>query len=240
MLVSKVMIDYTGTDVDVMLDGTKSSDEDGHIVSYRWFSANAVRDGGMGQLTHDVTNDAGTKVINAGGRAVPEGQPANWPGTSAKTTVSLGEGVWTFILWVIDDKGSVSMPSTVEITIGKPDPANDPKVKMCADNVYEMVARPCAVCVCNIDDNCRTNVQKDKCDAMCWGLIQCIGAMCPNFAMMAMQMPPDYSCLTTNCMAFLSGGTAATAAGPCVTQCIDMCRPGGAADGGTAAPDSGK
>jgi hypothetical protein len=240
-LASKVQLNYTGADIDVTLDATTSSDEDGTIVSYRWLSANAVRDGGLGQLSHDVTTDAATMTIKAGGRYVPPGEPASWPGTSAKVTVPLGEGVWTFILLVFDNKGGVSAPSTVEITIGKPNPADDPKVKMCADNVYSMVSEPCKLCVCNIDDTCRMNIQQDKCDAMCWGLIQCIGSMCPNFAAMAMQTPPDYSCLTANCMAFLSGGTAATAAGPCVTQCTDMCKAGGATpDGGTPAPDGGK
>ena len=42
--------------------------------------------------------------------------------------------------------------------------------------------------------------------------------------MMAMQMPPDYSCLTTNCMEFLGGATAATPVGQCINMCPDECR----------------
>ncbi|MFI5306461.1 MAG: hypothetical protein ACHQ53_03850 [Polyangiales bacterium] len=227
--------DYNGSDVAVTLDGSQSSDKDGAVVIYRWLSGTPLPlDGGVGALTYTETlPDGGTKVDHGGGRLVPQGQGPDWPDDKAKPTVMLGVGVWTFDLWVIDDKGGISDPSTVTVTIGKPDPLSDPKVKMCADNVLPVVSASCRTCICNIDDTCRMNVQMDKCDATCWGLIQCIGTMCPNFATMAMAMPPDYSCLTTNCNAFLGGATGATPAGMCVTQCLSDCAPGGTPDAGT-------
>jgi hypothetical protein len=228
--------DSDGSDVEVTLDGSESSDLDGTVVTYRWLSGTPLPlDGGVGNLTHDVEVpvDGGgtvTKTVNAGGRLVPAGEKSDWPDDKAKPTVKLGIGVWTFVLWAIDDRGGVSDPAAVTITIGKPDPLSDPKVKMCADNVLPAVSLSCRACICNLDDTCRMNVQMDKCDAMCWGLIQCIATMCPNFASMAATM--DYSCLTTNCMPFLSGATGATAAGMCVTKCVSDCAPGGTPDGG--------
>jgi hypothetical protein len=239
-LARMAQFDYNGSDVQVTLDATESTDDDGKVVKYRWLSGNAVPDGGVGQLTHEVTTDGGSKTIKAGGRSVPAGQGPDWPGSEAKVTVTLGEGIWTFNLWVIDNGGAISDVDRATVTIGKPDPLTDPKVKMCVDNVYEMVAPSCKTCICNQSDTCRAAVTKDKCDANCWGLISCIGSKCPNFAAMAASM--DYSCLTTNCMAFLSGATGATAAGMCITtSCLSDCAAGiaSSSSGGAAAGTSG-
>ncbi len=228
--------DYSGQDVEVTLDGSGSDDMDGAIVTYRWLSGNPVPpDGGLGNLSTEKTlPDGSVKVTNAGGRYVPDGEMPNWPDDVAKPTVKLGEGTWTFVLWVIDDRGGVSDPSTVTITIGNPNPLDNPAVKMCADNVYSGVPDSCKTCVCNISDDCRKNVVMSVCDENCWGLIQCIALKCPTFV-----MDMNISCLTTNCNDFLAkGGTGATAAGGCVAMCASDCGGGGGTpDGGT--PDAG-
>ena len=64
------------------------------------------------------------------------------------------------------------------------------------------------------------------CNEACWTFIGCLGAKCPMFRAMAAQMPPDYSCLTTNCMAeFTAGQTGAAAVGACIAMgCTEQCR----------------
>jgi len=232
------IFESSGEEVEVTLDGSGSSDRDGTITKYIWLSGTALPlDGGVGNLTHDVevTVDGGgtmTKTINAGGRGVPPGERSDWPEDVKQPTVKLGVGVWTFVLWVMDDKGGVSDPSAISVTVGKPNPLDNPTVKMCADNVYSMVADSCKACICNIDDTCRAAVQMDKCDATCWGLINCVVTMCPNFAMMAMMM--DFSCVTTNCSMFLGGATGSQGATPCLMQCQSECMPAG-----STTPDAG-
>ena len=39
--------EFIGTPVTVLLDGSGSTDEDGEVVSWRWFSASAGPDGGV-------------------------------------------------------------------------------------------------------------------------------------------------------------------------------------------------
>jgi hypothetical protein len=184
--------DFDGKDVEVTLDGTHSSDEDGHIVKYEWFSGNLDADAGV--------------------RSGPK------PDDVAKPKVKVGEGTWRFVLFVTDNKGKRSQPDTVAFTVGAPPATSDPKVAACVANVIPSVPTPCATCVCALDDTCRMNVQKDVCDADCWGLIQCIGQKCPTFS-----MDMDTSCVITNCMDVLGGSTGAMAAGSCVVKCLDSC-----------------
>jgi hypothetical protein len=202
--------------VEVQLVGDGSTDDHDDIVRYRWLSA--------------ASAEPGT-------RRIPEGQAADWPPDEARPKVTLTEGTWMFTLWVEDGEGVVSLPDTITVIAGAPTPPDmgaagaaappDPAaVMMCADQVVDGVARPCAECLCGIE-SCRPMVMESGCDATCWALIQCIGANCPDFAAMAATM--DYSCLTTNCMAEYTasmGGTTpmgATPAGACARMCPDDC-----------------
>jgi hypothetical protein len=196
------MIEYAGAPVAVALNGSASSDDDGVITKYRWFSADSAPDAGMG-------------------RQAPADAPANWPDDVMNPTVTLDRGTWRFTLWVVDDRGATSEPDTVEIAIG-----SDP-VAECVAGVVPAVAPTCSACLCALDDMCRGSVVETACDESCWALIRCIGANCPDFAAMAMMA--DYSCLTTNClpeyMASQAGMTpmGATNAGACARRCTAEC-----------------
>ena len=84
-------LDYDGTPVSVTLDGSKSLDHDGDIVTYRWLSAALVTDGGPSPID---------------------------PKDVVKPRLELDQGTYTFTLWVEDNRGSVSMPDNVTINIG--------------------------------------------------------------------------------------------------------------------------
>jgi len=103
---------FNGKPVDVTLDGTGSHDIDGKIVFYRWL---------------------GTSLPDAGaGREVPPGEHSGWPEDIAQPHVMLGEGSWSFSLWVTDDQDAISNSSEVNLFIGEP-PAVDagPPKMMC-------------------------------------------------------------------------------------------------------------
>jgi len=186
---------YAGTPLHIMLDGSASKD-DGKIVRYQWFSAN--------------------KNPDAGGRSGPN------PDDVKNPTVTLGAGSWSFALWVTDDKGVVSDPDVVSFTIGMA-AADDPAVLACIDNTSDGVADKCKQCICGKSAECRTAVVKTACPDDCCALINCIATKCPDFAAMAMAMPPDYSCYINNCASFgMQAG--AMAAGACAVMCPDDCR----------------
>ena len=220
-----IKLPYDGTDVSFQLDGSHSTDGDGHVAKYQWLSAASVPDGGEGILSHDMevtVPDAGTMTVHvkAGGRYAPSGSDPGWPDDKPKVPLSLGPGLWGFTLFVTDDRGAISTPDSVTISIG-----GDPRVKTCMDGVLkaDTISDDCKSCICSQSDTCRMNVVETACDATCWGLIQCIATMCPDFAKMSMQSPPDFSCVTGKCSAFLAGAMAATAAGMCVTPCAMDC-----------------
>jgi hypothetical protein len=173
-------------------------------------------------------------------RLVPAGAPPNWPGAAAQPQVELGEGIWSFSLWVTDNQGAVSQPDTIKITVGQ---VVDPAVTQCAANVLPTEPAACSMCLCSQTgtqgDMCRAAVTADKCDQSCWNLINCVAGNCPDFAKMAAMMPPDYSCLTTNCSAYLSGSTGATPATPCFTACTAECMGVSYMGGGGGGNDSG-
>lgn len=91
------VVPYNGSPVEVTLDGSGSSDADGQIVDYLWFSADGVELDGGGV-----------------GRAGPD------PDNRVRPTVSLDQGMWLFTLWVRDNAGAVSDPDSVQITVGEP------------------------------------------------------------------------------------------------------------------------
>lgn len=201
-------LDFDGEPIEVRLDGSGSSDPDGKVASYTWRSAVALPDGGV---------DNG-----------PEG--ALDPKDVQKPTITLDRGNYAFTLWVTDDDGAVSAPDSVLIRVG-----TDP-VEECTANVFEMVPDSCARCVCDIDDACRKAAV--ACGPSCWGLLSCIGAMCPDAT--------DTACIIEKCSAFLDAvsPTQAMAVGtPCVVPCADSCSSGamgGGSDGGTdAGADAG-
>jgi hypothetical protein len=179
--------------VTVVLDGSGSTDSDGEVVSWRWFSATAGPDGGV---------------------ALPEGADSSWPEDVANPQLELPDGVWTFSLWVIDEHGAVSEPDTVVIRVG----ISDPRVAACAMEVVDSVSDPCKTCVCSVDDECRTNIVASVCDQTCWDLLDCTAAECPDFA-----QTMDLNCILANCSEFLASGMAAMSAGRCVIECADVC-----------------
>jgi hypothetical protein len=185
--------------VTVVLDGSGSTDSDGHIESWHWFSASSGPDGGV---------------------ALPPGEESTWPEDVANPQVELPEGAYTFSLWVVDERGAVSEPDTVQIQVGNPDPLADPRVAACAAEVVPSVSDPCKACVCSVDDECRTNIVASVCDQTCWDLIDCTDERCPDFAQ---DMDVGLACILTNCGEFLAAGMAAMAAGRCVIECADVC-----------------
>jgi hypothetical protein len=196
-----VQVPYNGAPATVTLDGMGSTDDDGHITRYQWQSGNSDPDAGMS-------------------RSVPAGEAMDWPADRGRTDVALEQGQWTFVLYVQDDKGVYSDPDTIVVNVG-----TDP-VMECADMIVDGVADACKLCMCAIE-SCRPMVIESACNAECWALIQCIGANCPNFQMMAAMS--DFSCLTGNCMAQYTanmGGSTpmgATPAGACARMCPADC-----------------
>jgi hypothetical protein len=224
---AELKFDFAGSPVMVTLDGTHSYDPDGTIVAYQWLSATlASSDGGAPQ-----PSDGGTML-----RFIPDGAPPNWPGTSSQPQVELGQGIWSFSLWVIDNQGAISQPDTIKITVGA---VVDPAVKQCADKVLSTEPAACSQCLCSQSDMCRAAVTADKCDQTCWNLVNCTAANCPNFPAMAAM--GDYSCLTANCAAYTGGSTGATPVAPCFNACQTECKgvPVSGGDGGGGGNDSG-
>jgi hypothetical protein len=88
----------------VTLDATGSTDINGTVAGYRWLSGTKKPDG-------------------TPGRNIPPGVPegVTWPADGPTVTVTLPEqGWWVFTLWVVDDLGAISDPSTVTIKVGSP------------------------------------------------------------------------------------------------------------------------
>jgi len=202
--------DYSGMPVTLTLDASKSHDPDGTITAYRWLSGTVAPDGG-------IPLPSGMGVSR---RWVPANEPPDWPDDVATPEVTLDKGIWSFSLWVTDNAGAISTPASIKLTIGD---VVDPVVQKCADAVVSTEPEACRKCVCTQSEMCRGVVTMDKCDQSCWDLINCVAASCPDFVNMAAKM--DYSCLTTNCSAFLAGVTAATPAGACFRACPNDCMP---------------
>jgi hypothetical protein len=172
---------------------------------------------GMSAAGSAAAGSGGAK--SASGRWVPPGESPDWPADQETVTVMLGEGEYSFVLWVIDNQGAVSMSDTIKVTISPP---IDPAVKACVDTAYVNAPHNCVVCVCSQNDMCRAAAAESVCGADCWGLLNCISTKCPTF------MPGgDTSCLVTNCSGSLSGATGAGMIGGCIVPtCSTQCASG--------------
>lgn len=194
---------FAGAPVTVTLDGSSSRDANGEIRQYRWLSGTLAPDAGASEPP---------------ARLVGSGQAADWPDDEEKPQVVLGEGMWTFTLWVVDDQGAVSDPDSVRITVGSSAGA----ARECVATVLPTIAATCKQCVCEQSDACRQAANQSMCGEDCWGLVRCIRDNCPNFA-----MTMDTACVTSNCASFIANGrTGAAAIGGCVTSCADACASG--------------
>ncbi|HMJ10628.1 MAG TPA: PKD domain-containing protein [Polyangiaceae bacterium] len=202
--------DFSGAPIDVQLDGTASSDEDGEIEKYEWQSAGLVDDDGT-PLPDD------TKVPSH----LPERNEQAWSADVPVPTVRIAEpGVYTFNLWVTDDMGATGEPDRVTFRVGT---SNDETATQCKSSVAASVPAECSQCLCGASDMCQQVIAETSCREPCWGLLRCLNQNCPNFRSMAMAM--DFSCVTSNCGAHLAAGQrGANPVIPCLGMCPDECR----------------
>ena len=179
---------YDGTPVRVRLDGSHSKDPDGKIAAYRWLSGERLPDAGPPGRAGEVDR-----------------------GHTARPTVELEAGTHVFTLWVTDNHGAGEHARQRH---------DSRRHRSRSPNAWPTRFRSCpslaVSCVCGMDDTCRAAVV--ACDQECWGLIACVGAMCPDTT--------DTACIVKNCVDFLGASTTATAAGKCVAPCASMCAAG--------------
>ena len=98
---------FSGPTLELTLDASQSRDLDGSIASYRWLSATQLQDSDAGPVDPK--------------RWVPEGERADWPEDVQQPIVRLpAPGTYSFSLWVTDDGGRVSDPSTLTIEVAVP------------------------------------------------------------------------------------------------------------------------
>lgn len=176
--------------VTVTLDGSGSMDPDGTIVGYRWLSADAVE-------------------VDAGGIERGDVDPED----IATPEVTLGQGIWTFALWVEDDRGAFSAQDIVVVTVGTP---VDPQVTACVEASAQAATETCRLCACDISDACREATT--ACDETCWNLLFCIDEMCAGVDESELS-----GCVGMRCNDFLSAGAAVASFGPCRDQCLEVC-----------------
>jgi hypothetical protein len=196
---------FTGAPVAITLDGSNSYDTDGTIVTYRWLS---------GTLPGDAGTEGGTPPPNDAGvvhRFTPPGEAATWPGEGMQRQVELGEGIWWFSLWVIDNDGAVSQPDAIKITIGA---VVDPVVQQCADHVVSTET--------------------------CWNLVNCVAANCPDFAAMAAKMDYSCLTANCSAYTGGSGGATPVAPcfNACPNDCMHVPISMGGSDGGMGGSDA--
>jgi hypothetical protein len=164
-----------------------------------------------------ANEDGGTAPAGAPKRWIPAGATKDWPDDVVQPKVTLPEGDYVFELWVQDENGVTSMPSTLKVTVRKP---LDAATKACTDKVYPGVSSGCKACVCGVNDMCQTTLTTATvCDATCWGFLSCLRTKCPDY-----RAGGDTGCLINMCADLLGGATGATMIAPCVTPCATQCR----------------
>jgi hypothetical protein len=142
-------VEYDGSPVTVTLDGSGSTDPDGTIETYRWFSGNAAPDGGVGRIGPDPDDVMSPKV-------------------------TLDRGTWAFTLFVIDNDGGTSVASTVTIMVGGA--VITPEATECAAGSLQTIAEDCRLCLCSSDEVCRAATT--GCDQGCWDFYTCVATKC--------------------------------------------------------------
>jgi hypothetical protein len=183
---------FTGVPVRVTLDATQSSDADGAVIGYRWLSGNKG-DGGIGR---DVTD----------------------PEDIASPSLDLGEGVWVFTLYVFDNHGGVSLPTTVTIRVGAAQP---PEVTECTNDALATIAQDCRSCICSQSEMCRSALA--ACDQACWDLYGCVQNQCGD--LIGSDQDELANCVRASCTNFFSGVGGYMALAPCLSEqpCAAMC-----------------
>ena len=151
-----LVLEQGALEVNVTLDGTGSTDNDGEVVSYIWLSGDS-------------------EEVDGGGirRSGPD------PDNIAMPTITLEQGQWKFVLWVEDDAGRVSNPDVVVITVGDKLPPTAP-VQMCMDMSLQSISADCRRCACELDEACMELVP--GCDQGCWDMALCTNEKCEGEA----------------------------------------------------------
>lgn len=78
----------------------------------------------------------------------------------------------------------------------------------------DQVAFACGFCLCSPPDTRNTVT---ACDAQCWSLIACVGAVC------GINGGQDITCISQNCGEFLGGSSSALPLSPLVQNCQPEC-----------------
>lgn len=132
-------IPFMGAPVPVTLDGTKSTDPDGAITTYKWLRTDFP-------AASRFAGDAGPPPDS--GLPMFTGDPPSGPTASTIMVTLSAPGKYRYSLWVQDDYGAYSAPATVVVQIGVPPPKFVPMPDMMCTDKYMSPKKGCAECVC--------------------------------------------------------------------------------------------
>lgn len=108
---------FNGESLELTLDGSQSHDADGSISKYRWLSATTPSDLEPDAGSGGETAAAGAKARGPG-RWIPDGEATDWPDDVKRPSVRLrAPGKYSFALWVTDERGRISDPTTLTIEV---------------------------------------------------------------------------------------------------------------------------